>query len=92
MQNARFYPDIITHTSVVDAYVKRGDVASALQYFEQNVKVKPDVIIFTSLLDGVARLGDSQLAVSLLDGMEQIYKISPDVNCWIKNWKNKIEI
>ena len=56
MQNARFYPDIITHTSVVDAYVKRGDVASALQYFEQNVKVKPDVIIFTSLLDGVARL------------------------------------
>jgi pentatricopeptide repeat protein len=80
MQEERNKPNVVTYTSMIDAYTKDGDVAKAIKTFESMIgaKIDPTVFTYTSMINAYAKNGDMSKAKEMFDLMISA-GISPDV-------------
>jgi pentatricopeptide repeat protein len=71
MQEERNKPNVVTYTSMIDAYKKDGDVAKAIKTFESLIGAKIDTTVFTytSMINAYAKDGDMYKAKEMLDSM-----------------------
>ena len=55
MQRRQLQPDVVTYTTVIDAYAKANDFDRALHYFDEMLErgIQVDHVTINSLLDGI---------------------------------------
>jgi pentatricopeptide repeat protein len=73
-------PDVVTWTTLVDGWMKKGDMASAQQVVERMgaAGVKPDVVTWNSLVGGFVKKGDMASAQQVVERMGAA-GVEPDV-------------
>jgi pentatricopeptide repeat protein len=81
-------PNLVSFSSLIDAFAKFGKVTKAEEWFNQMLKldVQPDAVIFNSLINACAKAGNTQKAHKWLGEMIRTPNVVPDAktyNCLI---------
>lgn len=89
-------PDVVTFSTIMDAWSSAGLMGKCQEIFDDMVKagIEPDVHVFSILAKGYVRAGEPQKAESILTSMRK-YGVHPNVVMFttvISGWCNAVKM
>jgi len=84
MEAQKIEPSIVTFSTLVDIYGRRGNIEKATMYFEMIEKqgLVPNEITYSTLIHALGRKGLLNAAFSVLDKLKQQLKTPPNVHTY----------
>ncbi|KAL9658046.1 hypothetical protein ABK040_012285 [Willaertia magna] len=87
MRKHNLLKDVVTWTSMIDGYRKSGQGEKALKLFDelmkeqekQTLNIKPNATTFLVALNACAECGIASKAIEIIDSMERVYGIRPEI-------------